>query len=109
MKLIENSSVFYNPHTGLTQISYWVLVGPVVFFVIAFSYFVAQRVIDESRKTEHIVGIKSSIIGFSLWFIVIISTYLVNIRINVTTNLIGGYATMLLVMYYMEKCVNHNK
>lgn len=85
------------------QIVVWVNIGLIVFFVILGHYIVSRKVIDEKKRTEDIIGLKSNLLGFFLWLIVIIIATLLNIEINKTTITTGGYVTILLITLYMKK------
>lgn len=85
------------------QIVVWANIGLIVFFIILGHYIVSRKVIDEKKKTEDIIGLKSNLLGFFLWLIVIIIATLLNIEINKTTITTGGYVTILLIYLYMEK------
>lgn len=85
------------------QIVIWVNIGLIIFFIILGHYIVSRKVIDEKKRTEDIIGLKSNILGFFLWFIVIIIATLLNIEINQTAIIAGGYITILLIYLYMEK------
>ncbi|KKG79028.1 hypothetical protein DU55_18150 [Methanosarcina mazei] len=88
------------------QIVVWVNIGLVVFFLILGHYIVSRKVIDEKKRTEDIIGLKSNLLGFFLWLIVIIIATLLNIEINPTAIRTGGYLTILLItliLLYMNK------
>lgn len=85
------------------QIVVWVNTGLIVFFIILGHYIVSRKVIDEKKRTEDIRGLKSNLLGFFLWLIVIIIATLLNIEINRTAITVGGYTTILLILLYMNK------
>ncbi|PAV12089.1 hypothetical protein ASJ81_07835 [Methanosarcina spelaei] len=85
------------------QIVVWVNTGLIVFFIILGHYIVSRKVIDEKKRTEDIRGLKSNLLGFFLWLIVIIIATLLNIEINKTVITTGGYITILLIILYMKK------
>ncbi|KXS43157.1 MAG: hypothetical protein AWU59_1271 [Methanolobus sp. T82-4] len=60
----------------------------------------------EEEKLEQVLDLKSIIIGFFIWLIILVATYLLNIEFSQFTNEIGGLATMLVVMTYMRKKSN---
>jgi len=79
------------------QIVAWVNTGLIVFFIILGHYIVSWKVIDEKKRTEDIIGLKSNLLGFFLWLIVIIIATLLNIEMNRTAITTGGYLTILLI------------
>ncbi len=89
------------------QIVVWVNIGLVVFFLILGHYIVSRKVIDEKKRTEDIIGLKSNLLGFFLWFTVIIIVTLLNIEINRAAIMAGGYLTILLITLYMNKKVTN--
>ncbi|WP_235283899.1 MULTISPECIES: hypothetical protein [unclassified Methanosarcina] len=89
------------------QIVVWVNTGLIVFFIIVGHYIVSRKVIDEKKRTDDIIGLKSNLLGFFIWLIVIIIATLLNIEINQTTIITGGYLTILLILLYMNKKVTN--
>ncbi|WP_048120873.1 hypothetical protein [Methanosarcina vacuolata] len=85
------------------QIVIWVNIGLTIFFIILGHYIVSRKVIDEKKRIEDIIGLKSNLLGFFLWLIVIIIATLLKIEINKTAIISGGYITILLITLYMEK------
>ncbi|KKH07294.1 hypothetical protein DU42_03820, partial [Methanosarcina mazei] len=73
------------------QIVIWVNTGFIVFFIIFGHYIVSRKVIDEKKRNEDIIGLKSNLLGFFLWFTVIIIVTLLNIEINRAAIMAGGY------------------
>lgn len=89
------------------QIVIWVNTGFIVFFIIFGHYIVSRKVIDEKKRNEDIIGLKSNLLGFFLWFTVIIIVTLLNIEINRAAIMAGGYLTILLITLYMNKKVTN--
>lgn len=85
------------------QIVIWVNTGLIVFFLILGHYIVSRKVIDEKKRTEDIIGLKSNLLGFFLWLIVITIATLLNMEINRTAIMVGGYLTILLILLCMNK------
>jgi uncharacterized membrane-anchored protein len=85
------------------QIVIWINIGLTVFFITLGHYIVSRKVIDEKKRIEDIIGLKSNLLGFFLWLIVIMVVTLLNIEINQTAIIAGGYITILLIYLYMEK------
>ena len=91
------------------QIVIWVNIGLIIFFIILRHYIVSRKVIDEKKRNEDIIGLKSNLLGFFLWLIVIIIATLLKIEINLIAIMAGGYLTILLVFMYMKKGVGYQK
>jgi hypothetical protein len=85
------------------QIVVWVNIGLIVFFIILGHYIVSRKVIDEKKRTEDIIGLKSNLLGFFVWLIVIIVATLLKIELSSTAIMTGGYITILLIFIYMSK------
>lgn len=85
------------------QIVIWVNIGLIVFFIILGHYIVSRKVIDEKKRTEDIIGLKSNLLGFFVWLIVIIVATLLKIELSSTAIMTGGYITILLIFIYMSK------
>ncbi len=93
------------------QITFWVLIGPSVIFVICGQYIFTKNVVTEKERTKLLIGIKSIIIAFFLWFIVMTLTFLLNVEFGSFRNmqliaLIGGFISMFimhLIYVYMKK------
>ena len=115
--------IIYKAMSDVTQIAYiadsqigdWVLAGPFISFWVSGQYLVGKNVFNEEETADSLINIKSSIIGFFVWLIVISLIYAANIEIAVTSinlfnvvdisyaNLFGGWMTILLVYLYMKK------
>jgi hypothetical protein len=89
------------------QIVFWVKIGLIIFFVILGHYIVSRDVIDEKKRTEDIIGLKSNLLGFFLWLIVIIIATLLNIEINLTAIMVGGYLIIFLIFIYIRRWGYH--
>jgi hypothetical protein len=87
----------------------WIFTGPTIFFLSLCQYLISHSVIDEKKKTEDIISIKSGLIGFFLWLMLLILAYLLSIQINPYVSQIGGFFTILLIYLYMEKKVAKQK
>lgn len=91
------------------QIVTWVKIGLIVFLILLGHYIVSRKVIDEKKRNEDIIGLKSNLLGFFLWFIIIIIATLLNIEINPIAIMAGGYLMILLIFMYMKKGANNQK
>lgn len=88
-----------------TQISIWVSIGLLILFMFIGHYIVSSGVIDEKKRIEDIVIIKSNLIGYFLWLILMIFAYLLNIEVSSNASLAGGYIAIFLIYLYMKKRV----
>ncbi|AKJ40143.1 hypothetical protein [Methanosarcina barkeri] len=102
MALILKTSTLLNISN---QIIVWVTVGLAALMVTTGHYIVSRKVIDEKTRNEDIIAIKGNLIGYFLWIIVLIIADLLKIGISTFVMLVGGYATILLVLVYMNKRV----
>ncbi|WP_048121826.1 hypothetical protein [Methanosarcina barkeri] len=102
MALILKTSTLLNI---FNQIIVWVTVGLAALMVTTGHYIVSRKVIDEKTRNEDIITIKGNLIGYFLWIIVLIIANLFKIEISTFVMLVGGYATILLVLVYMNKRV----
>lgn len=102
MALILKTSTLLNISN---QIIVWVTVGLAALMVTTGHYIVSRKVIDEKTRNEDIIAIKGNMIGYFLWIIVLIIASLLKIEISTFVMLVGGYATILLVLVYMNKRV----
>jgi len=91
------------------QIVTWVKIGFIVFLILLGHYIVSRKVIDEKKRNEDIIGLKSNLLGFFLWLIIIIIATLLNIEINPIAIMAGGYLMILLIFMYMKKAANNQK
>jgi hypothetical protein len=85
------------------QIVIWVTIGLAALMITIGHYIASRKVIDEKTRTEDIIAIKGNLIGYFLWLIVIIIANLLKIEITPVIIIAGGYATILLVLVYMNK------
>lgn len=77
------------------QVIDWLAVGLLPFFLIAGYYLLYSKTLGDIEKTG-VVEIKSILIGFSLWLLVIVIISLIKINIPYDINLAGGFLIMLI-------------
>lgn len=90
----------------LSQLYFWMILGPVIFLVFLFAYFLSGIIIkedNEEKEIEYRTDLKSTVIGIFIWFVVMITTYFLDIEFSHLMNELGGMATILIVMLYMRK------
>jgi len=102
MALILKTSTLLNISN---QMIVWVTVGLAALMVTTGHYIFSRKVIDEKTRNEDIIAIKGNLIGYFLWIIVLIIANLLKIGISTFVMLVGGYATILLVLVYINKRV----
>lgn len=99
-----------NNPTGLSQVFFWILVGPIILLVMLFVYFISTIIVkedyDEEKKMEYRSDFKATIIGIFVWFIIMVLTYLLNMEFSQYANEFGGLVTILVVIVYMRKKSN---
>jgi hypothetical protein len=85
----------------INQMTIWLVTGPLLIFLITGQYLLARNVISEREKTELLIGIKSFTIGFFLWLIVMLLTYLFNVEFvsirNPSIITVLGYSVMSII------------
>ena len=92
------------------QITFWVMIGPAVIFPLYGQYIFAKNVISEKERKERLSGIKVSILGFLIWLVVMILTYLLNVDFGSSRNMlfigsVAGFIVMLIIIllfFYMK-------
>ena len=90
----------------LSQLYFWMILGPVIFLVFLFAYFVSGIIVNEDDKEKEIeyrTDFKSIVIAIFIWFAVMITTYFLDIEFSHLMNELGGMATILVVLLYMRK------
>lgn len=98
--------IFRNALPELSQFYFWMLLAPIIFLVFLFAYLFSGIIIkeyDEEKKIEYRTDFKSIVIGIFIWFVIMITTYFLDIEFSHLMNELGGMATILVVMLYMRK------
>jgi len=90
------------------QVIVWITVGLAALMVTIGHYIVSKKVIDKKKRTEDIIVIKGNLIGYFLWLIILIIANLLSIEISTIVMLVGGYATILLVLIFMNQRATKN-
>lgn len=88
------------------QVDNWLEAGIIPLFLIAGHYFASSKVISENKKVKEIIGMKSSLLGFFIWLIVTITTFLLEINMSYKITLAGGYITIVLIYLFMKININ---
>ncbi|MDK2827138.1 MAG: hypothetical protein PWQ44_2318 [Methanolobus sp.] len=98
--------IFRDALPELPQFYFWMILGPVIFLVFLFAYFLSGLIIkedDEEKEIEYRTDLKSVVIAISIWFVIMITTYFLDIEFSHLMNELGGMAAILVVMLYMRK------
>ena len=91
------------------QVIVWITVGLAALMITIGHYIVSNKVIDKKKRTEDIMVIKGNLIGYFLWLIILIIANLLSIEISTIVMLVGGYATILLVLIFMnQRAIKNN-
>lgn len=88
------------------QVDNWLEAGILPLFLIAAHYYVAGKVIDEKKRINDMIGIKSSLMGFFIWFVVTITTFLLEIEMSYRVTLAGGYSLTVIIYWIMKRSVS---
>lgn len=98
--------IFRDALPELPQFYFWMILGPVIFLVFLFAYFLSGIIVkedEEVKEIEYRTDLKSTVIAIFIWFAVMVTTYFLDIEFNRLMNELGGMATILVVMLYMRK------
>lgn len=98
--------IFRDALPELPQFYFWMILGPVIFLVFLFAYFLSGIIVkedEEVKEIEYRTDLKSTVIAIFIWFAVMVTTYFLDIEFNHLMNELGGMATILVVMLYMRK------
>lgn len=85
------------------QVIAWLAIGLLPFFLIAGHYLLYSNTIGGIEKTRDVIEIKSILIGFLVWLVVIAVASLFEINIHFWINVGGGYLSMLIVYLLMNR------
>lgn len=89
------------------QIFNWLIAGILPLFIILGHYLIYANPIGGIEKTYDIKMMKIALLGFSIWLLITIITFLFKINIPHSINIGGGYLTMLIVYFLMNKIIIH--
>ncbi|AKB35094.1 hypothetical protein MSSAC_0504 [Methanosarcina siciliae C2J] len=73
------------------QVDQWLGAGLILFFLIFGHYLLYSKNMSSIEKSRDIIGMKSALIGFILWLLIAIITFLSKITIPYSLNMAGGY------------------
>jgi hypothetical protein len=79
------------------QIDQWLGTGLILFFLIFGHYLFYSKNMNRIEKSRDIIGMKSALIGFILWLLITIITFLFRITVPYSLNITGGYITIIFI------------
>lgn len=94
--------VFGSDLLDMGFISEWLIIGPLLFLIIGSHYIVAGSLIDEKKRKDDEISIKSIMIGFLMWLAVAIGLFIAKSTISVTIFSAAGLIFMVLVYIYLK-------
>jgi hypothetical protein len=87
----------------LGQIDQWLGAGLILFFLIFGHYLLYGKDRSRIEKSRDIIGMKSALIGFILWLLIAIITFLSKITIPYSLNIAGGHIIIISIYFLMRK------
>jgi len=84
-------------------INEWLVVGILPFIIIGSHYIVAGSAIDETKRKDDEISIKSSAIGFVLWLIVAVVLFVTKAVMKYNIFSTGGYIVMLAIYLHLRR------
>ncbi len=99
--VVSGSEIITAQYWG--QIDQWLGTGLILFFVIFGHYLLYSKNMSRIEKNSDIVGMKSALIGFILWLLITIITFLFRITIPYSLNIAGGYIIIISIYFLMRK------
>jgi hypothetical protein len=84
------------------QIDQWLGTGLILFFLIFGRYLFYSKNMNRIEKNRDIIGMKSALIGFILWLLITIITFLFRITIPYSLNIAGGYIIIISIYFLMR-------
>ncbi|AYK14968.1 MAG: hypothetical protein ACOX7X_03530 [Methanosarcina flavescens] len=99
--LVDGNKIIKAQYWG--QIDQWLVAGLILFFLIFGHYSLCSKNMSRIEKNRDIIGMKSALIGFVLWLFITIISFLFNITVTYSFNIVGGYITIIFVYFLMRK------
>ena len=82
----------------LNPIFDWLMAGLFLVFFFASQYILCNNLAEHDEKINYLRDAKITLMGFSLWLVVIMGIFLFQMNIDYYINIGGGYLTIL-IMY----------
>ncbi|MFZ3384809.1 MAG: hypothetical protein WA144_12875 [Candidatus Methanoperedens sp.] len=84
------------------QIFNWLTVGMLPFFLVVGHYLLYSSTASGMEKISDIIAMKSTLLGFFIWLLIVVLTFLLKINIYFWISIAGGYITIF-IMYIIIK------
>jgi len=75
----------------------WAMMGPFLVFFFASQYILCNNSIEHKEKINYLRDMKITLMGFSLWLVIIMGLFLFQMNINYYVNIGGGYLAILII------------
>ncbi len=76
----------------------WLIVGPYLVYFFASQYILCNNSTEHKEKINYLRDMKITLMGFSLWLVVIMGFFLLfQTNIDYYVNIGGGYLTILII------------
>lgn len=105
-------------HSWITNpLSNWIFFGPLIIFQYA-GFFISMHLIsgeelpDKSDKAEiheRCTGLKASVVGFGIWFIVLVLLEKIQVEINIFLSLFCGYILIFGIFWLLKMADRRSK
>ena len=96
-EVVINGSEIVRSTISISPIYKWLFAGPFPVFFFASQYIFCNNSTELEEKINYLRDIKITLMGFSLWLVVIMGISLFQMNIDYYVNLGGGYLTMLII------------
>lgn len=98
-EIVINGNEIVRSTISISPIFKWLFAGLIPSFFFAGQYIFCNNSTELEEKISYLRNIKITLIGFSLWLIVIMGMSLFQMNINYYMNLGGGYLTIFIIYY----------
>ncbi len=86
----------------LGQIFSWLTAGMLLFFLVIGHYLLYSSTVGGMEKTSDIIAMKSTLLGFFIWLLIVVLIYLLKINIPFWISVAGGYFTILIIFFLIK-------
>jgi hypothetical protein len=84
------------------QIFYWLTAGVLPFFLVVGHYLLYSSTADSMDKINDMIAIKSTLLGFSVWLLIIAISFLLKINVSFWISTAGGYFTIVIIFVLIK-------
>ncbi len=81
----------------IDSIIMWLIIGPYLVYFFASQYILCNNSTEHKEKINYLRDMKITLMGFSLWLVVIMGFFLFQMNIDYYVNIGGGYLTILII------------